>query len=290
MNNETEGARLLTGKPVADAIRADITTRTETLAARGVTPRLQLLRVGDRPDDVHYEKSIIRQSEKLGLCTEVTELQADVTQHDLEAAMKAANENAGIHGIMIFQPLPKHLNASRLAAIIDPSKDVDGMSPVNQAKVYGGDPTGYPPCTPQAVVELLKHYEVPLSGTRVSLIGRSLVVGKPAAMLLMGENATVTVCHSRTKDLSSVTKEGDVLVAAMGKMKFVTAEYVRRGQIVVDVGIHEDEEGNLIGDVDQEGVAAVVDALTPARGGVGSITTALLLRHVLESAERHANA
>lgn len=282
----TDSARLLTSKEVSAAVKADLAERIAALTGRGVTPTLHLIRVGSRDDDVHYEASVVRAGEKIGLRVTRDELPQDVTQEDLEAALARANEDDAVHGIMVFQPLPEHLDVRRVNAMIDPVKDVDGLSPANQALVYAGDKKGVAPATPAACMAFLKHYEVPLKGARVVVVGRSLVVGKPMAMLLLDEHATVTVCHSRTQDLPERTKEADVVVAAIGRRKMLGAEYFRPGQTVIDVGIHEDEDGSLVGDVDLAAVAPVVDAITPAKGGVGAVTTTLLLEHVVTAAER----
>jgi methylenetetrahydrofolate dehydrogenase (NADP+)/methenyltetrahydrofolate cyclohydrolase len=214
------------------------------------------------------------------------ELTEDVTQDELEVAIQRANDSSQIHGILVFQPLPAHLDVKRVNALIHPTKDVDGLSPTNQALVYQGSPYGIPPCTAAGVVAVLKHYNVPLSGARVTIIGRSLVVAKPLSMLLLGENATVTICHSQTKFLMERTREADVVVAAIGRRKLLGSEYFVPGQTVVDVGIHVDDDGSLVGDVDLEAVDSIVEAITPVRGGVGSVTTTVMLEHVVTAAER----
>lgn len=286
MPEKTRGALVLKGRPVADQIRADVRGRVGQLRARGVVPTLHLIRVGDRDDDVRYQAGLVRQSGKVGIAVTTRELPADTGQAALEDALTSANEDAGVHGIMVFQPLPGHLDARRVNALINPVKDVDGLSPANQVLVYQGSPAGVPPCTPAAVVAMLKHYDVPLKGATVAVVGRSMVVGKPAAMLLLDEHATVTVCHSRTVDLPRVTAAADIVVAAIGKRGFLGAGYFGPGQTVIDVGTHVDESGSLVGDVDADAVAPVVARLAPARGGVGSVTSAILFKHVVTAAER----
>ncbi len=194
-----------------------------------------------------------------------------------------------VHGILCFRPLPKQLDEEAIKYVIAPEKDVDSFSPINSAKVMEGDTTGFPPCTPTAVVEILKHYGVQLNGAKVAVLGRSMVVGKPAAMLLLNENATVTICHSRTKDLAKVTSEADVLVAAVGRAKMVKEDFVKEGAVVIDVGINVDAEGNLCGDVDTNGVMDKVSMITPVPAGVGSVTTSILAKHLVKACKLQNN-
>lgn len=267
----------LEGKPVVAQLREDIKCRVSKLSELGVTPQILIIRVGQRDDDISYERSILKSCEQLGIKGTVNELPMDISQVNLIHEIRAANSDRSIHGIMIFRPLPAQLDTEILARVIDPGKDIDCMSPVNLENVFKGNSKGFVPCTPKAIVELLNYYQVPLKGVNIVIAGRSLVVGKPLAMLLIDENATVTICHSRTKDMPSITAKADIVVAAIGKAKFMTEEYFSPDSIVVDVGINDAGDGKICGDVDYESVIDKVQALSPAIGGVGAITTTILL-------------
>ena len=277
-------AELLSGKAVAEGVLPQLAEEAGKLIAAGVQPKLAILRVGKRPDDLFYEKGAKKTLGQAQIACETTELPEDVDDATFQATLDKLNADPGVHGILIFQPLPKQIDSRAARHRIDPRKDIDGMSPVNMAKVFEGDRSGFAPCTPTAVMEILKFYNVELSGKRAVVLGRSTVVGKPAAMLLLNENATVTICHSRTKDLPGVAREADILVAAIGKAKMVTADYIKPGAVVIDVGINLDENGKYCGDVDTEAAAAVASRITPVPGGVGSVTTTVLARHVLRAA------
>src|SRR3954465_4620815 len=272
----------LAGKPVVQSLRENITSRVATLNEKNIAPTLLLIRVGAREDDISYERSILKNCELLGINCIVDELSTNVSMEELTKVFEEANSDTNIHGIMIFRPLPDHLDPEVIPNLIDPAKDIDCMSPVNLQKVFEGKSTGFAPCTPKAVIELLKHYEIPLEGANVVVAGRSLVVGKPLSMLLLDENATVTICHSRTKDMPSVTAKADIVVAAIGKAKFMNEDFFSEDSIVVDVGINDDGNGSICGDVDFDNVFDKVKAITPAIGGVGLITTTLLLGHVVQ--------
>ncbi len=277
--------RVLAGKPVADRLKEQIRDKTAALKAGGVYPKIKILRVGAREDDLSYEKSIVKNCEKLGVLAEVAEMPTGISQEELIAEIQKANAEADVHGIMLFRPLPKGIDAEAANESISPEKDVDCMSRENLVRVFEGKSKGYVPCTPKAVVEMLKFYKIPLSGAHVVVVGRSLVVGKPLAMLLLDENCTVTICHSRTKDMREITKKADIVVAAIGRPKFFDSSYFTEGQIVIDVGINEDPEtGKMCGDVDYEDVSGKVRALNPAIGGIGAITTTLLIGQVVEAA------
>lgn len=278
-------AELLRGVPAAKEILADVARRSTALTAAGVSPQLRLIRVGQRDDDVHYQRSVERRAVDVGVQVSLTELSEDCNNADVATAIEQANQDANIHGIMLFQPLPRGLDAEAANAMIAPAKDIDGMTRAHQAAVYRGEPDAVAPCTPTAVVRLLDHYRVPLEGANVVVVGRSLVVGRPAAMLLLARHATVTVAHSRTRDLPHLVRHADIVVAALGQPEFLTPGYFSPTQTVVDVGIHVDDEGNLVGDVHRD-VADVVACLAPAKGGVGAVTTAVLLDHVVTAAER----
>ena len=276
----------LAGKPVVESLRENIKSRVSSLAEKNVSPTMLLIRVGEREDDISYERGILKNCDLLGIKINVKQLPVDVTMEEVTMVFEEANKDANVHGIMIFRPLPDHLDMDAIVNLIDPAKDIDCMSPVNLEKVFEGHSDGFAPCTPKAVIEILKHYEVPLKGANVVVAGRSLVVGKPLAMLLLDENATVTICHSRTKDMPSVTSKADIVVAAIGKAKFMTEDFFSEDQVVVDVGINDDGNGKICGDVDYDAVFDKVKALNPAIGGVGLITTTILLNHVVIACEK----
>jgi methylenetetrahydrofolate dehydrogenase (NADP+) / methenyltetrahydrofolate cyclohydrolase len=275
----------LIGKPVVQSLRDNLLSRVKILGEKNITPTLLLIRVGEREDDISYEKSILKNCDLLGIKTVVKELPVEVSMEEVTQVFEEANRDPHIHGIMIFRPLPDQLDMELIRNLINPAKDVDCMSPINLEKVFEGKSTGFAPCTPKAVIELLKHYDIPLSGANVVVAGRSLVVGKPLAMLLLDENATVTVCHSRTKEMSSITSKADIVVAAIGKAKFMNESYFSQESIVVDVGMNDDGNGKMCGDVDFDGVIDKVKGITPSIGGVGLITTTLLLGHVVQACE-----
>lgn len=269
--------------PVVKAMAEDFKSRVTELKDKGVCPKLAVVRVGEREDDIAYEKGIMKRFGTVGADVSVIELPVDIDENSFEETIKELNEDEKVHGILVFRPLPKQLSDDRLKGIIRPDKDVDSISMVNAAKVFAGDKTGYAPCTAQAVMELLAHYDVDLTGKRVVIVGRSLVVGKPLAMLMLAKNATVTVCHTRTKNIEDECKRADILVACAGSAKMIKKEYTNPGQIVVDVGINF-VDGAMCGDVDYADAAEHVAAITPVPGGVGTVTTSVLLKHTLESA------
>jgi len=272
------------GQDVVQAMKEELTREVSALAARGVVPNLAIVRVGQRPDDLAYERGAMKRLESVGIRSQVVELPETISQADFERAFAAVNADPGVHGILLFRPLPKHLDEEAAKRIIDPLKDVDCMGAANIAKVFSGDETGYAPCTAEAVMHVLHHYGIEVKGRRVTVVGRSMVVGKPLTMLLIKENATVTVCHTRTQDLPGTCRSAEILVAAAGKAKMVTADFVADGAVVIDVGINVDEEGKLCGDVDYEGVAAKASYITPVPGGVGTVTSSVLASHVVRAA------
>lgn len=271
------------GMPAVKAMAEDFKSRVAELKDKGVYPKLAVVRVGAREDDIAYEKGIMKRFGAVGADVSVIELPIDIDENSFEETIKELNEDEKVHGILVFRPLPKQLSDDRLKEIIRPDKDVDSISMVNAAKVFAGDKTGYAPCTAQAVMELLAHYDVDLTGKRVVIVGRSLVVGKPLAMLMLAKNATVTVCHTRTKNIEAECRRADILVACAGSAKMIKKDYTNPGQIVVDVGINF-VDGAMCGDVDYDDVAEHVAAITPVPGGVGTVTTSVLLKHTLESA------
>jgi len=279
----------LAGKPVVQSLRENILSRVDKLNGNGMTPTLLLIRVGAREDDLSYEKSILKNCDLLNMNCHVLELPSTVSMEELTGVFEKANRDQDIHGIMIFRPLPNHIDLEVIRNLIDPAKDIDCMSPINLEKVFEGHSTGFAPCTPKAVIEMLKYYDIPLKGANVAVAGRSLVVGKPLSMLLLDENASVTICHSRTKDMPAVTSKADIVVAAIGKAKFMSKEYFSDQSIVIDVGINDDGNGKICGDVHFDEVIDKVKAITPATGGVGLITTTILLDHVVQACEKAIN-
>lgn len=279
-------ARLLRGAPVAKALSEGLRTRVDALAARGVTPTLAVVRVGERPDDLAYERGALRRCEGVGVATRSLVLPADVSQEVLLGTIRDVSADDAVHGCLLLRPLPAHLDEDAACAALDPAKDVDGVTDASLCGVFSGREVGFPPCTAEAVLAVLDHYGCELEGARVVVVGRSLVIGRPVAMMLLARNATVTMCHTRTVDLEGELRRADVVVAAAGHAGAVRAGALRVGQVVVDVGINWDEaSGSLVGDVDPA-AEGVVGAITPVPGGVGSVTTAVLAAHVVEAAER----
>ncbi len=280
-------AERLKGKPVADAMKEDLVKRVEALKAKGVTPKIGIIRVGANPDDLFYEGGIKKTGDGVGLAYEIFEYPEDVGQAEFEKAVTDVGADSSIHGILMFAPLPKHLDEKKIRQLIPVEKDVDCMTLGSAGKVFADDVTGFPPCTPTACMEMLKFYDIPLKGKKVTVVGRSMIVGKPVAMLLMREHATITICHSRTQNLDQVCAEADILVAAIGRAKMIGAGYVKAGQIVIDVGINADPDnpGKYCGDVDYAAVEPIVEKISPVPGGVGSVTTIVLCKHTVMAAE-----
>lgn len=281
---------IIKGKPVGDALSEVLKGECEALVKDGIQPKLAILRVGAKPNDLSYEKGALKKCETIGITAEVTELPEETTQEQYIEALEKLNKDSSVHGILTFRPLPKGIDEEVIKNVIDPEKDVDCFSPMNTAKLMEGDKTGFPPCTPTAVVEILKHYNVPLKGANVVVLGRSMVVGKPVSMLLLGENATVTICHSKTVDLPKVCANADVLVAGVGRARMVTADYVKEGAVVIDVGINaKPEGGGICGDVDTDDVVGKASMVTPVPAGVGSVTTSILAKHVIKACKQQNN-
>lgn len=289
MSNTTTKGQIIKGKPVADKISENLIKEVNGLSKEGIIPKLAIVRVGARPDDLAYERGALKRCQTIGIETEVIELEENITQEEYIKAVHKLNEDEKVNGILTFRPLPKHLNEDVIKYEIDTNKDIDCFNPINISKILENDKSGYPPCTPTAVVEILKYYDVDLSGANIVVLGRSMVVGKPVSMLLLNENATVTICHSRTKNLPKITSNADILVAAVGKANMVKEEYIKDGAIVIDVGINVDDQGNLCGDVDTNNVLDKVSMITPVPGGVGSVTTSILASHVVKACKLQNN-
>ena len=286
-------ASILKGAPVVAAMNERNAALCEQLKAKGVVPTLAVVRVGAREDDLSYERGVMTRCGKVGVEVKQYLLPADAAQDDLLKVIAEINADDAIHGCLLFRPLPKQFDDRTVRAALAPEKDIDGITDGSLAGVFTNTDLGYAPCTAQACLEILKHYNVPLSGKRAVVVGRSLVVGKPAAMMLLGKNATVTICHTKTRDVQAVAREADILVSAAGVLKSLTKDYVRPGQIVIDVSMNWDPDkvtskgkGGMAGDAVFAEVEPIVEAITPVPGGVGAVTTSVLIGHVVEAAER----
>ena len=290
-------AKLLLGKEVTDALNEKLMERTAALKEQGIIPTLAIIRCGANPSDLSYEKGATKRAELVGVAVKKYELPEDVTKEALMATIDEINGDDSVLGVLMFRPLPKHLKADQdeICNRLDPKKDVDCMTDLSNAGVFEGrKDLGYAPCTPEACMEILDYYGIDCKGKSAVVIGRSLVVGKPAAMMLMGKNATVTVCHTKTVNTAEVARSADILVSAAGVLGSLTKEYVRPGQVVIDVSINWDPnkvnskggKGAIAGDAVFEEVEPVVEAITPVPGGVGSVTTSVLMKHVVEAAEK----
>ena len=276
-------AKQLLGKEVTAALNERIKANVAELQSKGVNPTLCIIRVGENPSDISYEKGATKRCETLGVACEKILLPGDVTQEELLATIDKVNKDDHIHGVLLFRPLPKHLDQAVIENALAPEKDVDCMTDLSMSGVFTGKKIGFPPCTPQACMEILDHYQIDCTGKKAVVIGRSLVVGKPAAMMLVKKNATVTICHSHTKNLKEICKEADILIVAIGKPQFIDKEYVKDGAVVIDVGIHRDENNKLCGDVKYDEVEPVASYITPVPGGVGPMTIAMLMHNCVEA-------
>ena len=282
-------AELLKGNLVNASLNERTASAAEELRGSGIVPTLCIVRVGERPDDLSYENGAVKRAAAVGVEVVKRLFPADVTEDELIGAIQEINADETIHGVLMFKPLPRHINEAKVCNTLAPEKDMDGITDMSMAGVYAQKPLGYAPCTAQAVIELLDYYGIELTGKNVTVIGRSLVIGKPVTMMLIRKNATVTVCHTRTRDLPDIAKRADILVAAVGRAGMVDGNFVSEGQTVVDVGINwDDEKGRIVGDVDFDSVFPIVSAMTPVPGGVGGVTTSVLMSHVVEAAKKNA--
>ena len=289
-------AKLLLGKEVTDALNANLQTRTAALREKGIVPTLAIVRVGADPSDLSYEKGATKRAELVGVEVKKFELPADASKADVLAVIDQVNADDSIHGVLMFRPLPKHLKADQneICNRLDPRKDMDCMTHLSNAGVFEAlNNLGYAPCTPAACMEILDYYGIDCKGKNAVVIGRSLVVGKPAAMMLMGKNATVTVCHTKTVNTAEICRNADIIVSAAGVLGSLTKDFVRPGQVVIDVSMNWDPNkvtskgvGGMSGDAVFDEVEPIVDAITPVPGGVGSVTTSVLMKHVVEAAEK----
>lgn len=273
---------LLKGAPVSAAIREWAAEEIKQL--QGPVPKLAIIRVGEKPDDMSYERSAVKKMEAFGLRVQTFVFPKDISDEEFKEAFQKINKDPDVAGILLLRPLPEQIKEKEIEAMIDPKKDLDGISPVNIAKVFSGDPSGFAPCTAEAVIEILKANNISIEGKRAAVIGRSMVIGKPLSMLLLKENATVTICHTRTKELPEICRQAEIVVAAAGKAGMVKEGWVSDGAVVIDVGINVDENGKLCGDVDQASMESRNLLLTPVPGGVGAVTTAVLAKHLIQAA------
>ena len=281
-------AELLKGAPVARALALALREESDALRARGVTPCLATVRVGEKDADLAYERGIGKRCEQAGVAVQRIAFPADVPQETLLRELSALGTNPGVHGVLLLRPLAERFDDAAVCAAVPPDKDADGVTLTSMAAIYSGAHEGFAPCTAEACLALLEHYDVPIDGARALVIGRSFVIGKPVSMLLLRRNATVSIAHTHTKNLPALCREADILVVATGCAGLIGAEHVRAGQTVIDVGIHTLPDGSLTGDVRFNEVEPVVDYITPVPGGVGAVTTAILCRHTVEAAKRSA--
>ncbi len=272
----------LRGKKVSDGIKEYVSKELETLS---FVPKLAIVRVGENTDDMSYERGATKKLKSFGLDVASYVFPQDISDEDFKKAFKDINEDDEVTGILLLRPLPRTINEKDIENMIDPKKDLDGISPINIAKVFAGDTTGFSPCTAEAVIEVLKAYDIELTGKRVTVVGRSMVVGKPVSMLLLKENATVTMTHTRTVNLKKTCSDAEIVIAAAGRAKMLNSDYCGQDAVMIDVGINVDENGKLCGDVDYATLDGKASAATPVPGGVGTITTAVLAKHLIQAAK-----
>lgn len=279
-------AEILSGAAVAQKLDDELKGKIEKLKNSGIEPTLCVVRLGQKPEDLSYERGLLKKAEKLGIEVNKKLYDENITQEELAGELRKIDADNNNHGILIFRPLPSHIDEKKVLELISPQKDADGVTDASMLGIYADTGVGNPPCTAEACMEILKHYDIRLQGKKTVVLGRSLVVGKPLALMLLKENATVTICHSKSENLSKICKEADILIAAVGKAKLLDKEYVSEGQIVIDVGINMGEDGKLCGDVNFEEVESVVSKISPVPGGVGTVTATVLMSHVVAMAER----
>ena len=279
-------AELLKGKAVAKSLTEDSKAKAEALKAKGIVPTLAIVRVGENPGDLSYEKGALKRAEQTGIEVKQFVFPETVTQEELIGAIESINRDDQIHGVLMFRPLPKHIDEKAVCESLAPAKDMDGITSGSMAGVFMDSDLGYPPCTAEACMEILDHYGIELKGKKVTIMGRSLVIGKPVAMMVMRRHATITICHSRTtqEDFAKAGQEADIVIAALGRAKMVGADKLGQDQILIDVGINVDENGKLCGDMDFDEAEKTAAMITPVPGGVGSVTTAVLMKHVVAAA------
>lgn len=279
-------AKLLKGAPAAKALCEKVSALSGKLRESGIEPTLALVRVGENDADIYYERNAIKRCNSVGVSTRSVVLTENVTEEEFLREIDKLNRDEKVHGILIFRPLPKHISDKKVSDLLAPEKDVDGITEGSLAGIFTGSGRGFCPCTAEACLEILDYYGIELTGKRVCVVGRSLVIGKPVSQLMLGRNATVTVCHTKTQDMAEETRRADIIIAAAGHMGTIGEGNVVSGQVIIDVGINTDADGKMCGDVEFEKVEPVVEAVTPVPGGVGSVTTSILAYHVVKAAER----
>lgn len=273
---------ILYGKDVVKAITKEINLELGKITS--YIPHLAIIRVGENPDDIAYERGAVNRCEKIGIRCTVFNYPLDIGDQAFKFAFSDINNDEDVDGILLLRPLPRHIDEKGITEMINPIKDIDGISPINVAKVFSGDESGFAPCTAEAVMEMISYAQIDLSGKRATVVGRSMVIGKPVAMMLMKKNATVTICHTRTVDMEATCKNAEILVAAAGRSKMINDKYVTKGAYVFDVGINVDEQGNMSGDVDIDDISSIATLCTPVPRGVGTVTTSVLVKNVIKAA------
>jgi methylenetetrahydrofolate dehydrogenase (NADP+)/methenyltetrahydrofolate cyclohydrolase len=281
-------ALILNGKEVSDAMMASMRGTVAALKSCGIQPCLAIIRLGEWNADIAYERTAKKRGELAGVAVKNYILQADSGTEDLLGVIREINEDPCIHGALLFRPLPARINDTMIREALSRKKDIDGITDGSLAGVFTGAAQGFPPCTAEACMEILSHYHIDPAGKRVVVIGRSLVIGRPVAMMLMHKNATITICHTKTRDLPSVVREADIVIVAAGNPESIGGEYLREGQVIIDVGIHVKTGGAITGDVKFAEAEKIAAAVTPVPGGVGTVTTSVLVKHVVEAAEKTA--
>lgn len=279
-------AMILKGKEVVSQLNDEIKTRSLNLQKQGIHPTLAVVRLGERPDDLAYERGLTKRAEKTGVTVKKCVYPENLSQDKLLEEIGKLNQDDSVHGILIFRPLPEGIDDRAVRSALAPAKDVDGITDASQAGLYSGSGEGFSPCTAEACIRMLTHYQIPVEGKRAVVIGRSQVIGKPVSLLLLARNATVTICHSRTENLPEVCREADILIAAAGHAGTVTADCFREGQTVIDVAVNVGADGTMCGDADYDAALKTVSAVTPVPGGVGTVTSSVLMDHVVTAAER----
>lgn len=280
-------ADLLKGKDVIAALNSKLSMQIEELGKKGCKPCLAIVRVGNQAADIAYEKGVGKQCEKIGVSVRSIVFKEDVQQNEVEEKIKELNQDDQVHGVLIFRPMPKHLDEKKICNCLSVEKDIDGATDASLLNIFIDGEDGFPPCTAAACVKVLEHNHIKIAGANIVIIGRSLVVGKPLAMMLLKRNATVTVCHSKTENLPEICSKADILIAAVGKAEWIDRDFVSPGQVVIDVGINMNAQGKLCGDVNYENVFDTVEAITPVPGGVGTVTTGILIAHTVEAAVKN---
>ena len=283
-------AEILKGAPVAEKLNGETAAKVAALVAAGVTPTLAIVRCGENPSDMAYERGAVKRAEALGIAVKKYLLPEDIEKDKLKAVISEINEDKAIHGVLLLRPLPVHLREfdDEICNVLIPEKDMDGITHGSMAGVYSGKPLGYPPCTPRACMEILDFYNIPCLGTDACVVGNGIVAGRPTTMMLLEREATVAATHIRTKDTASYARRAELLISAAGCRNLITKDFVNENSIVIDVGINAKPEGGICGDVNFEEVEPIVKAITPVPGGVGSVTTAVLMSNVVDAAEKQS--